>query len=135
MGAGYDHFENIFYEAGTLEGTSTAKVYLDQVYEGRSDGYPARMNIRKGIYALFQAENLKVDEDILMRFLKHQVKDENPKTFSIPSGLYKVTRIIPDGPKTKVYCINQQGTEIFFYQGFYDDKSMLHNDVKKSESR
>ena len=135
MAVGFHHFEHIYYAAGTMTGSSTGKVFIDQIYKGRGDAWQARINLRNSIYELFRNEGRKVDEAILMRFLDHQVKDSIQKTFVIPSGLYVVTRIVTDGPQRRVYCKTYQPDEkrpeieVFFFQGFHADASFLHEDL------
>lgn len=136
MAVGYHHFENIFYAAGTTSGSSSGKVIIDHVYKGRGDAWQVRINLRNRIYDCFKEEGRKVDDDILLRFLEHQVRDSNPRTFSIPSGYYIVTRVVTDGQQRRVYCktyqINETRPEIevFFFQVYHADASMKHDNLQ-----
>jgi hypothetical protein len=99
---------------------STICVKVGKEYHSRTDVSKERDRIRDMVKQAFADDHIPLDESILDRFLKHQIKDQDKVSLYIHPTRYVVIDVKFEGKRRIVYCreyYNESGRTVFFYQG------------------
>jgi len=127
----YGRYPCCLYKSESIFSTRTTEghIHINELRQNRTDASKERSRIASAIEDIFKKEGAPLDLDILHRFVKHQVRDPEPKSLMIPEGYYIVTKleIGQHGRDRKLYCKTYKPTEAnpetCFY--FYQDSNNL----------
>ena len=106
---------------------------LGKIYMSREDVFPERTEIKTRIVAIFKELNIPLNEEILDRFLFHQIREQKASMLMLPYGNYHVFEVKYEGGTTWIYCEEMHGeppAKIYFWQGDYQGVSdLVHNEI------
>lgn len=109
----YNNFPEVLHKDCNIfsKKTITTMVKVGHLYTNDTDASVIRKQLFNSFYNEFRKLNIWPEEDILLRFINHQVRDPGRIEFIVPETEYLVTKVI-DSPTTRlIFCtILEPGT-------------------------